>query len=251
MVVDSFGAQIVEHWTLPWPEVRVPHYRTGRVGTWELKRQFQPVLRGYFRGLQTAAENYVLTRSDWVWMSLSPVEIESLAPHVANMRGHVVIAGLGMGLALYNALLRPAVRRVTVVERDADVIALFEAIRDPDWPCADRFMIERADARTWRSPALVDYLYADIWDKLGAPEAAADTRAMCRNVRPKSAGYWGMEANFVSFLAHNRCRPPVTRSQFQAWARTLGVPIAAYDNRAWRERIPDVATQLIFGGSPG
>jgi len=79
-------------------------------------------------------------------------------------------------------------------------------------------------ANTWRSPAPVDYLYADIWDKLGAPEAAADTRAMCRNLRPKSAGYWGMEANFVSFLAHNRCRPPVTRSQFQAWARTLRVP---------------------------
>jgi hypothetical protein len=28
------------------------------------------------------------------------------------------------------------------------------------------------------------------------------------------------------------------------------VPIAAYDNRAWLSRIPDVATQLIFGGSP-
>ena len=59
-----------------------------------------------------------------------------------------------------------------------------------------------------------------------------------------------MEANFVSFLARNRCKPPVTRPQFRAWARALGVPIAAYDNRAWRERIPDVATHLIFGGSP-
>jgi hypothetical protein len=38
------------------------------------------------------------------------------------MRGHVVIAWLGMRLALYNALLRPAVRRVTVLERDAEVI---------------------------------------------------------------------------------------------------------------------------------
>ena len=63
-MADSFGAQIVEYWTLPWPEIRVPHYRTGRVGAWELKRQFQPVLRGYFRGLQAAAENYVLTRDD-------------------------------------------------------------------------------------------------------------------------------------------------------------------------------------------
>ncbi len=89
----------------------MPHYRIGRVGVWELKHQFQPVLRGYFRGLQAAAENYLLTRDDRVWMSLSPVEIESLAPHVPCMCGHVVIAGLGIGLALYNALLRPAVRR--------------------------------------------------------------------------------------------------------------------------------------------
>jgi hypothetical protein len=29
------------------------------------------------------------------------------------------------------------------------------------------------------------------------------------------------------------------------------VPITAYGNQAWLARIPDVATQLIFGGSPG
>jgi len=131
------------------------------------------------------------------------------------------------------------------------VIALFDAIRGPDWPSPDRFTIELADALVWRSPAPVDYLYADIWDKLGAPEGAADTRAMCRNLRPKSAGYWGMEANFVSFLAHRRCKPPVTQAQFRAWAHRLGLPIAAYANSAWLSRIPDVATQLIFGGSPG
>jgi hypothetical protein len=251
VVADSFGAQIVERWTLPWPEIQIPCYRTGRVGAWELKRQFQPVLRGYFRGLQTATENYLLTRGERVWMSLSPVEIESLAPHVPHMRGHVVIAGLGMALALYNALLRPAVQRITVIECDPEVIALFEVIRGPEWPSPDRFTIAQADALAWRSPEPVDYLYADIWDKIGAPEAAADTRAICRNLRPKSTGYWGMEANFVSFLARNRYRPPVTRSQFRSWSRALDLPIAAYDNRAWRERIPDVATPLIFGGSPG
>jgi hypothetical protein len=242
---------IIDGWTLPWPEIRVPSYRVGQFGAWELKRQFQPVLRGYFRGLQTCRENYLLVREDRVWMSLSPVEIESLAPHVPHMRGHVVIAGLGMGLALYNALLRPAVRRVTVLERDAEVIALFGAIAGPEWSAPDRFVIEQADACAWRSPEPVDYLYADIWDEFGAPEAAPDTRAMCRNLRPKAAGYWGMETDFVSFLARSRCKPPVTRSQFRAWARTLGMPIVAYANRAWLSRIPDVATQLIFGGSPG
>src|SRR6516165_10444190 len=114
-----------------------------------------------------------------------------------------------MGLALYNALLRTPVRRITVIERDPEVIALFELIRWPEWPSPDRFMIAQADALTWRSHEPVDYLYADIWDKIGAPEAAGDTRAMCRNLRPKAAGYWGMEANFVSFLARNRFKPPV------------------------------------------
>ena len=251
MTNDVPEGGIIESWTLPWPEIQVPSYRIGRVGAWELQRQHQPVLRGYFRGLQTCSENYLLSRQDRVWMSLSPVEIESLAPHVPRMRGHVVIAGLGMGLALYNALLRPAVLRITVLERDPEVIALFGKIIGPDWPAPNRFAIEPVDARTWRPSEPVDYLYADIWDKLGAPESVADTRAMCRNLRPKSAGFWGMEANFVSFLAAHRYRPPVTRVQFRTWARDLGLPIAAYDNSAWRARIPDVATQLIFGGSPG
>ena len=109
---------IIDGWTLPWPEIQIPPYRIGGVGAWELKRQVQPVLRRYFRGLQACTENYLLVRKNRVWMSLSPVEVESLAPHVAHMRGHVVIAGLGMGLALYNALLRPAVQRVSVLEGD-------------------------------------------------------------------------------------------------------------------------------------
>jgi hypothetical protein len=242
---------IIDDWTLPWPAIKVPTYQTRRVGAWELRRQNQPVLRGYFRGLQACTENYLLMRDNRVWMSLSPVEIESLAPHVAHMRGHVVIAGLGMGLALYNALLRPAVRQITVLELDSEVIALFAAIMRPDMAESGRFSIEQVDARDWRTTESVDFLYADIWDKIGALEAAADTRIMCRNMRPKSAGYWGMEADFVSFLARNRCKPPVTQSQFRTWARALGVPIAAYNNRAWLTRIPDVATQLIFGGSPG
>ena len=40
-----------------------------------------------------------------------------------------------------------------------------------------------------------------------------------------------------------------TDAQFRA--RTFGLPIVAYDMNAWRTRNPDVATQLIFGGSPG
>jgi hypothetical protein len=36
--------------------------------------------------------------------------------------------------------------------------------------------------------------------------------------------------------------------QFRASAQAFGLPIAAHNN-AWRARLRDVATQLIFGGS--
>jgi hypothetical protein len=55
-----------------------------------------------------------------------------------------------------------------------------------------------------------------------------------------------LEANFVSFLARNQCKPPVTRFQFRAWARQLEVPVAAYGRHAWLSCIPDVATQLMI-----
>jgi hypothetical protein len=71
------------------------------------------------------------------------------------------------------------------------------------------------------------------------------------SVRWKAAGFWAIEANFVSVLARNQCKPPVTQLQFRAWMRQLEAPAAVYGHPAWPSRIPDVATQLIFGSSPG
>jgi hypothetical protein len=62
----SVDAETFDHWTLPWPEIRVPDYRPGAVGAWRIERRFHSVLRGYFRGLQHAGANWLLTRSDRV-----------------------------------------------------------------------------------------------------------------------------------------------------------------------------------------
>jgi hypothetical protein len=140
-------------------------------------------------------------------MSLSPIEIESLAPYVPRMRGHAVIAGLGMGLALNNALLRPAVRGVTVVERDPDVIALFGRSGIAIGPAPTASRSSRPKPSCGRLPSR-STTSTPISGTSSVPPKPPPT---CRNLRPKSAGYWGMEANFVSFLARGRCKPPVTR----------------------------------------
>jgi hypothetical protein len=58
--------------------------------------------------------------------------------------------------------LRLVVRRVTVVGRNPEIIALFEEIRGSEWPASDRFAIEIADALVWRSAEPVDYLCRDL-----------------------------------------------------------------------------------------
>ena len=44
-MVSQPNIGVIDRWTLPWPEIRIPPYRIGHVGAWELKRQVQPVLR--------------------------------------------------------------------------------------------------------------------------------------------------------------------------------------------------------------
>ena len=183
-------------------------------------------------------------------MSLSPVEIESLAPHVPRMQGHVVIAGLGIGLALYNALLRRAARVVTVVERNPDVIALFEAIRDPDWPSPTASRSSRPmpggglPSRSTTSTPILGQARC----RRKPPPTRVRCAAIC-GLNRLGIGAW-RPISSLCWLATG-AKPPVTRPQFRAWASILGVPIAAYANRAWLSRIPDIATQMVFGCSPG
>lgn len=75
---------------------------------------------------------HAVARDAWrgLWMSLTPMEVFSLRPGINLARGHTVVAGLGLGWTLVEALEKPAVTRVTLVERDAELVTwLLPAIR--------------------------------------------------------------------------------------------------------------------------
>jgi hypothetical protein len=76
-----------------------------------------------------------------------------------------------------------------------------------------------------------------------APGAAAQTTAVGGALVPASFGAQIVETWTLPW--------PQIRVPHSGPGRALGVPIAAYAQRAWLSRIPDVATQMIFGGSPG
>ncbi len=56
------------------------------------------------------------------WMSLTPAELMTLRPGTRMARGHTIIAGLGLGHQLIEVTRRLQVKRVTVVELDAELV---------------------------------------------------------------------------------------------------------------------------------
>lgn len=191
----------------------LPKYRQGTVGRWRLTRGGFNVDRGYYSGLCGVWGMPALLRDadgdgkTWeTWMSLSPMEIESqdIAPRHAH--GHAVVMGLGMGWVAINIALNPAVSRVSVIERDPDVIALFawsNALEGLPSEVTDKIDIIQADALEWRAAPErpVDFLYADIWGRLDEPQTLDDVRRMQGNVSAQAIYYWGQELALDRLLA--------------------------------------------------
>lgn len=73
--------------------------------------------------------------------------------------------GLGLGYYAFHCLLKPDVRRVTVVERDPDIISLFRALLLPHFPRPDALEIIQADAFDFAPKHLpaYDVVFTDLW----------------------------------------------------------------------------------------
>jgi spermidine synthase len=82
---------------------------------------------------------------------------------VWRAKGNVLIAGLGLGFVLRPILSKPSVMRVTVIEKNPDVIALV----GPTLP-QDKLDIVEADIFQWNPPpgTKYDVIYFDIWPTL-------------------------------------------------------------------------------------
>lgn len=102
-------------------------------------------------------------------MSDTLAEINDLRGYLYDLRGHILISGLGLGMVV-NILTKcdpykDHIQSLTVVEKDADVIKLvadFYRKSDP------RITIHHADTFTWQPPKGTKYdaAWHDIWDDI-------------------------------------------------------------------------------------
>lgn len=96
-------------------------------------------------------------------MSDTPDEMRDHRYAVYRAKGHVLVNGLGIGMVLTNLLKKPEVTTVTVVEIDADVIALVGPhYTDP------RVTIVHESAFDYAPPKGIRYgaVWHDIWDTI-------------------------------------------------------------------------------------
>ncbi len=184
-------------------DLYMPRYIDVQVGRWKLVRTGFCLDRGYYSGLWGVNDMLVLLRNSsestgcWeTWMSLSPHEIESQELGCRYAFGHTAVMGLGMGWVAINIALNPAVRKVTVIERDPEVIDLFDCSGALGGLAAEitaKIRIVRADALEWIPEETVDFLYADIWRCLEEPLTLDDVRRMQANVVAEQIYFWGQE----------------------------------------------------------
>ncbi|MBQ9009864.1 MAG: hypothetical protein IJ088_11120 [Clostridia bacterium] len=105
------------------------------------------------------------------WMTLAPVEIETMKRPIALARGHVLTFGLGMGYYAFHVCRKPEVQSLTVVEKDAELIRMFRDLLCPQFPERQKMRIVCADAYDYLEenyrPEQFDSVFCDFWHDAG------------------------------------------------------------------------------------
>jgi len=157
------------------PSVAVP---PGTRGPWTVERfvvEKEPLqVKFGARAVRPGTYTRLSHAERGVVMSDTPAEKRDHACFVHEARGHVLINGLGLGMCLGAVLAKPEVTKVTVVEADADVIALV----GPAYAGDPRVEIVHCDAHAYQPPKGVRYgaVWHDIWDEICSDNLPEMTR---------------------------------------------------------------------------
>lgn len=226
----------------------LPSYREAASGDWRLTLGRNVMAQGYWSGASIVAELPVLARGREVWMSLSPLEIESAEIGIRLARGHVVVMGLGMGWAAAATAMRDPVTAVTVVERDPDVLALHRELdlfaQLPE-RARGKLRVVEADALAYTPEAPADLLMPDIWLPLVSDGRVDEVRRMQANVRAEAIYFWGQELEIA-----RHARAAGRAFDFQGITATIddfALPLIGLERPDYPELLATAAQRWVRG----
>ena len=105
-----------------------------------------------------------LTEGNNIWMSLNPNEIETMKPYINKAKGNVLVLGLGMGYVPFMMALKPEVKNITIIEKDPEIIGLFNCLILPSFKNKEKIKIVEDDAISFvKKNNKFDFIFADLW----------------------------------------------------------------------------------------
>ena len=168
----------------------------------------EPVARGYHRtdciGVFDEGISYpCIFEGDMCWMSITPNEIITMEEDVDKATGNVLTIGLGLGYYTYMVHLKDDVSSVTVVERQPEVIEIFEKHILPQFEHPEKIHLVNRDAYEFLDTledGRFDYCYCDIWQN---PAEGLEDYLHCKRLGNQFAktafSYW-IEESFLGLL---------------------------------------------------
>jgi hypothetical protein len=104
-----------------------------------------------------------VSENDVTWMSVTPFEIETMQPLIDQVKGHVLMLGLGLGYFAFMAALKTNVHHITIIEKNQNIIRLFKEQIFPQFPHQDKITIIQADAFTYAESHLKDQVFGSMF----------------------------------------------------------------------------------------
>lgn len=116
---------------------------------------------GYFK------EEYkypVVLENNREWMLITPNEIETMERPINEATGNVLTYGLGLGYYAYMVSMKEDVKTVTIIEKDKEIIELFNKYILPQFKYKDKIKIINMDAfEYFIKDIYYDFVFVDIW----------------------------------------------------------------------------------------
>ncbi len=158
-----------------------------------------------------------------LWMSLTPMEIESNFLAWATATGEVGMGGLGIGYTALRAASQEDVYNVTVFEQDKRVIEFFTKQYEHR-PEFEKIKIIEGDARKLFIGYDFDFVFMDIYDSLLSDEMLTDFLDFTKFNNIGEYHFWSEEKIILAGI-QDRMLPSSDisyqqRLYFQEWQKT-------------------------------
>lgn len=169
-----------------------------------------------------------------LWMSLTPMEIQSAALAIHRANGHVITLGLGLGYFSLRTAIKENVKKVTVFEKEPLVIEWFHRAYKGRKELAKIEIIE-GDARKVFKGYECDFCFTDIYQSMLPDDVLKDARRFRRHNKIRRYHYWGYERVVRDLLFSRMIKNPALfmgrdlRNYIRHWAST---PVIQGDNES-------------------